>query len=74
MISTTDVIGLVDHDVIATLVAPFSVFTVYIASDDAEPGSAADLRFVAGSIGGGTVDGILEELGRRERLRRDGAW
>lgn len=73
VVSTTNMIGLVDNHTIATLVAPFSVFTVDLRDQDSSSGISADLRFDPDQIGDATVDGILAELGRRERLRREGA-
>lgn len=70
VISTTNVIGLADHGVIETLVAPIPVFTVHLGSDASTAGATADLRFGPGEVGDGAVDGILGELRRRERLRR----
>lgn len=73
VVSTTNMIGLVDNHTIATLVAPFPVFTIDLRDQDSSSGISADLRFDPDEIGDATVDGILAELGRRERLRREGA-
>ncbi|MBX7081495.1 MAG: adenylyl-sulfate kinase [Nannocystaceae bacterium] len=69
VISTTNVIGLADHRVIETLVAPRPVFTVHLGAP--VPGDAPGLNYPAGTAVEGTVEGIVEELRRRGRLRRD---
>ncbi len=69
VVSTTNVIGLADHRVIQTLVAPTTVLTVHIGPPG-EHADGADLRFEAPAAVDAVVEGILEQLGRQRRLRR----
>lgn len=68
VISTTNVIGLADHSAIETLVAPFPMLAVHIGPDEHVP-EGVDLRFEPQAAVDSAVDGILEELSRRQRLR-----
>ena len=68
VVSTTNVIGLADHRVIETLVAPFPVFVVHIGAAEGQQPDL-DLRFEPGVDVEVAVDGILDELGRRACLR-----
>lgn len=68
VISTTNVIGLADHRVIDTLVSPAMVLTVHIGAADGQ--GDADLLFSAPAAVDAVVEGILDQLGRKRRLRR----
>jgi len=68
VVSTTNVIGLGDHEVIRTLVAPFEMFVVHMGPAEGLP-EDVDLRFDAGVDPTAAALAIQGELGRRGRLR-----
>jgi len=69
VVSTTNVIGLGDHEAIVTQVAPFPVLLVHVGQPAAEA-EANDLRFEPKAEPEAAADAILRELAARQRLRR----
>ncbi|MEM9492311.1 MAG: GTP-binding protein, partial [Myxococcota bacterium] len=73
VISTTNVIGLADHQIIQTQIAPFRMFIVHFGREAEGTPEGADIRLDPNPDGPHepAVELILAELGRRGRLRRD---
>ena len=69
VISTTNVIGLSDHDTLQTLVAPFKMLVVHVGDGNGEPPEGADLRLDPGSDPGQGAEAISAILAERGRLR-----
>jgi bifunctional enzyme CysN/CysC len=70
VVSTTNVIGLSDHEAITMQVAPFPTLVVHLGAATAQP-EATDLRFDPGGDPDVAADVILGMLAARQRLRSD---
>jgi bifunctional enzyme CysN/CysC len=71
VVSTTNVIGLSDHRLIATQIAPVKMLTVHLGEDASKVSEGADLRFAANTDPAVATAEILRVLTERRRLKTD---
>jgi bifunctional enzyme CysN/CysC len=69
VVSTTNVIGLANHDEIATQISPFKMFVVHLGPEAEGVPEGADLRLDPNGDVETAIDAITDELARRKRLR-----
>lgn len=69
VVSTTNVIGLSDHRVIATVIAPYKMFIVHLGPEAEGLPEGADIRLDPNTDPGAAIAQIRSELSARGRLK-----